>query len=315
LEVVVEAGGVLAEEFVVEDLFSLGFPFLPEFGDGPQQGVVAVGFDLQVLGGKGGGLSKQSGDFLWVGKGDEARFFEWVDGDDLGAIFSGFFQGTQHAGVIGPRVLSHADDGVGGVEIVERDGSFADADGSRHGGATGFVAHVGAVGEVVGAVMANHQLVEEGGFVAGAPGGVEDGFVRIVERVEFGGDELEGILPTDGLVMGGAWGFDDRLSEATLLLVPSVGLIEQCGNGVLGEELSCDRALGRFGGDGLGAILAKLCDGAVLVRVGPGTTGAVETLFLVELEERFGASDGAGLSQNVFQRGSDRRGAGGPLFG
>ena len=40
--------------------------------------------------------------------------------------------------------------------------------------AAGFVAHVRAVGEVVGAVFAHEQLVQERGFVRGAARGVED---------------------------------------------------------------------------------------------------------------------------------------------
>ena len=69
----------------------------------------------------------------------------------LRAVCLGLLQGGEHPGVVGARVLADDDDQVGLVEILEGDAALADADGLGERGAGGLVAHVGAVGQVVGA--------------------------------------------------------------------------------------------------------------------------------------------------------------------
>src|SRR3546814_3719587 len=73
--------------------------------------------------------------------------------------------------MVGARVLAEDEDRVGQLEVVQRYRALADADLRRHPRAGWLVAHVRAVGEVVGAELAHEQLVEERGLVAGAPGG------------------------------------------------------------------------------------------------------------------------------------------------
>ena len=55
---------------------------------------------------------------------------------------------------------------------------FRQADAGR------LVAHVGAVGEIVGAELAHEELIEERGLVRGAAGGVELRHVRIGQRAQ-----------------------------------------------------------------------------------------------------------------------------------
>src|SRR3546814_5840795 len=86
--------------------------------------------------------------------------------------------------MVGARVLAEDEDRVGQLEVVQRYRALADADLRRHPRAGWLVAHVRAVGEVVGAELAHEQLVEERGLVAGAPGGVEDRLVGRGQRVE-----------------------------------------------------------------------------------------------------------------------------------
>lgn len=57
------------------------------------------------------------------------------------------------------------------------------------------MAHVGGIGQIVGAVESREELIEEGGFVAGAPGCIEDGFVGIVEVIQVTGDGFKGFDP------------------------------------------------------------------------------------------------------------------------
>ena len=55
---------------------------------------------------------------------------------------------------------------------------------------------------------------------------------------------------------------------------------------MLGENLGREPLRGRFGGDGLGAVLAELGRLSFAVGIGPGATRAVEPIFLIELEKR-----------------------------
>ena len=73
---------------------------------------------------------------------------------------------------------------VGLVDVVERHRALAHADGLAERRAARLVAHVRAVGQVVGAELAHEQLVDEGGLVAGAARGVEDRLVGRVEAVQ-----------------------------------------------------------------------------------------------------------------------------------
>src|SRR5690349_4934313 len=114
------------------------------------------------------------------------------------------------------------------------------------------MAHIGTVGEVVGAEFAGEELVEEGGFVACAAGGVEDGLVGGVQCVEVGCDLRESFVPGDGLivccVLWEVHGMGDAAHAAEVV----VGGIGEVYDGVFGlckeggDEFFC----GGFFGDG-----------------------------------------------------------------
>ena len=91
----------------------------------------------------------------------------------LAPLAFAFSSDRQHARVVGAGVLAGDQDAVGVREVVDGHRALADADGLGQGRARGFVAHVGAVGQVVGAEAAHQQLIEERGLVAGAARGVE----------------------------------------------------------------------------------------------------------------------------------------------
>ena len=84
---------------------------------------------------------------------------QWIDGDQLRSLAYRQFQGAQHARVIGAGILADEQNGFGFLQILERDRSFADADRLLHGHAARFMAHVGAIGQVVGAELPHEQLV------------------------------------------------------------------------------------------------------------------------------------------------------------
>src|SRR6185312_9685149 len=44
---------------------------------------------------------------------------KWIDADDLGPFFFGMLQRSQHAGVIGSRILSDHENSVGLQEIIQ----------------------------------------------------------------------------------------------------------------------------------------------------------------------------------------------------
>ncbi len=69
-----------------------------------------------------------------------------------------------------------------------------------------------------------------------------------------------------------------------------------------GEELRGDDALGGLLGDGLGAVLAELGELAAAVFLGPRAAGAVETVALVQPDQRRRGADDAHRLQPALQR-------------
>ena len=281
-----EAFGIVGDEIVVED-FSAGEGVLFEhvFHDAFEEGDVAVDAELEEEGGDFCAGAEHGEWFLGIFEAEHAGFGEGVDGDDLAVVACGFLEFGEHARVTGAGVLTDDEDDIGECEVFDFDGAFSDADGGGEGRAGGFVAHVGAVGHVVGAELADEELVEEGGFVGRATGGVEGGFVGGREGVEFVADEGEGFVPVDGLVMVGTGAADHGVGDAALLAEPVVGLLGEFGEGMLGEEFGSGAGGGGFGGDGFGAVFAEFGGVAVVVGVGPRTGGAIEAIFLGDFEE------------------------------
>lgn len=256
----------------------------------PEEGLVAADADLEEEVVEGRSLDHAERG-LRVLEAFESGLGERVHRNDLRSGGLGLLQGGEHPGVVGAGVLSGDDDQVGVVEVFQGDGSLADADRLGECRAGGLVAHVGAVGQVVGAEFAGEQLEEERGLVAGAAGGVEERFVGGGERAEFLGDDGEGAFPGHGLVPVRALGQIHRLRDASLLAEPVAAAGGEVGEGVRGEEVRGDAAQGGFLGDGFGAVLAEF-GGVPLVAFGPGAAGAVEAVLLVDLEEGLrGAAD------------------------
>ena len=115
--------------------------------------------------------------------------------------------------------------------------------------------------------------------------------------------------------MGATRAHNHRLGQAALLSVPVIALGCQFGDGMLLKKLAGSPALVSLPGDRLGSVLAELGEGAVLVRVGPGATRAIDTAFLIEHGQCFGAADQAGLAPDFLHRLDDGRETGGDRLG
>ena len=109
----------------------------------------------------------------------EARFGQGIDVDDLCPVVLGITQRCQHTRMVGSRVLSNDENCVGVVEILERYGPFADANGLPQTLPAGFMAHVRAIWQVVGAKGAYKGLVQEGRFIARSTRGIEHSSVWV----------------------------------------------------------------------------------------------------------------------------------------
>src|ERR1044071_9369032 len=118
------------------------------------------------------------------------------------------------------------------VEVFERDSSLP------------LVTHVRAIRQIVRAKLANKELIKKRGFVTGPSRGVEDGLVRIVERVQLGGEEFKGVFPTQWLVVSRIAIQQHRMRKPSLCVEPLIRLLGEFGNTPLLKKLRRD-ALGR----------------------------------------------------------------------
>ena len=70
--------------------------------------------------------------------------------------------------MIRPRILADDEDRVGFFEIFQLHAAFADPNAFVQRRAARFVAHVRAIGQIVGAELAGEELIQKRGFVTGA---------------------------------------------------------------------------------------------------------------------------------------------------
>ncbi len=66
---------------------------------------------------------------LWIGEALERAFLQRIEDDDGDTASGRLVQRTHHARMIRARIVAHGDDELAMLEIIERDGTFADADG------------------------------------------------------------------------------------------------------------------------------------------------------------------------------------------
>ena len=205
------------------------------------------------------------------------------------------------------RVLPDDHDQVGVLgDVDQADVALADAQRLVEGEAAGLVAHVRAVGQVVGAQAAREQLVDERRLVARPAARVERGAVRVGKRAQLLGDEIERVVPADRPVMRAARSQVHGLGQPALRLEPVVGLPAKLLDRVGGEEAGVDALAGGLPRDRLGAVLAEL-GRLAMVRIGPGAARAVEAVDLVRLQQGLQAALRAHLMCDEFDGVLDAR--------
>ena len=188
------------------------------------------------------------------------------------------------------------------MQIVQAHTALAHAERLVQSGAAGFMAHVAAVGQIVGAERPREQLQQERRLVAEPAGGVEQRLVGRIEPAQLGCQQVEGVVPADRLVVIRPGPLDHRFGQPALLVEPHVRLRRQLGDGVLAEELSRDPAGGRLVVDVFGAVLAVLVPVPLTgLRLRPCTAGAVNPVGLIDVQQIDRGSHKRGLLQRILQ--------------
>src|SRR6185369_1640782 len=139
--------------------------------------------------------------------------------------------------------------------------------------------------------LAHEELIKERSFVAGAARSVKDCLIGVVKRVQFGGDQLERIIPTDRFVVSGIAMQQHWMCEPSLRSEPLIGLLREFGNAPLLKELRRDAFSCRFFGNMLGAVFAKLEMRALLIGFGPRTARTVNATCLIDFQHRAHAAN------------------------
>ena len=298
-----KVAGVAGDEIAIHRLWRLFQDVLGHTADG---GHVATQFRRQVLVADGGGRrGQQLQRALRAGETLQRHLFQVVEADDLAAAARRLAQGIHHARVVGTRILAIDEHRIGLVEVIQHHSPLADADRLDQRYPARLVAHVGAVGEVVGTKQAAKQLIKIRSLVAGTPRGVELHLVRAGKPLEGIGDQGKGIVPAYRLVVIGRRVVAHRLGQPSLILEPVVALGSQLAHRVGGEELGPHRLAGGFPGHRLGAVFTEL-EGAVVV-VPPGTARAVEAVGLVYPQQVLDVLTGLLAAQHLFHGGLQGR--------
>ena len=163
------------------------------------------------------------------------------------------------------------------------------------------MAHVGAVGEVVGTVRAGKQLPHERGFQRGAARGVEDHAVGR-QGAQLRADLAVGLLPFHSLVMTAGGVEAQRMGQAPVALQVVVAPVAQFADRVPSEEIRPGLLGRQLPGRGLGAVLAKL-QRVGIAGLGPGAADTGKAIRLVLLEQgQRGLGEGLLAPENVHHR-------------
>ncbi len=298
-----KVAGMASDEVAIHRLWRLFQDVLGHAADG---GHVATQFRRQVLVADGGGRrGQQLQRALRAGEALQRHLFQVVEADDLAAATCRLAQGIHHARVVGTRILAIDEHRIGLVEVIQHHSPLADADRLDQRYPARLMAHVGAVGEVVGTKQAAKQLIKIRSFVAGTPRGVELHLVRAGKPLEGVGNQGKGIIPAYRLVVIGRRVVAHRLGQPPLILEPVVALGGQLAHRMGREKLGPHRLAGGFPGHRLGAVLTEL-EGAVVV-VTPGAARAVEAVGLVDPQQVLDVLTGLLAAQHLFHGGLQGR--------
>ncbi len=189
----------------------------------------------------------------------------------------------QHTRMVSARVLTKDEDCIGPIKILQVYRAFSDADAALQSGTARLMAHVGAVGEIIGSNHAAKQLINIGRFVAGAPGGIQLHPIRVIHRLDMLRNQRPDRVPANRLIAVGSRVIAQRLGEAPLILKEVVRLLVKGANGVAGEEVGVNLATGGLPGHGLSPVFTE-AEGAFII-IAPGAAGAVKATGLVHAQQ------------------------------
>ena len=163
---------------------------------------VAVDAHRQMQAGERRALAEERKRMLRMLETNQARFKQRIDADDLAAAARRRLQRRQHARMIGARILADDENRVGRSKSPATTVALPMPMVSPKRRAARFVAHVGAIRQIVGAELPHEELVEKRRFVAGAAGGIERSAASgEARRIQLAADQLEGIVPGDRLIV------------------------------------------------------------------------------------------------------------------
>ena len=190
-----ESLGMLGNKPVVEHIALLLLQLQQRFGDPFQRRRVTAGPHLVVgRSDRRRAPGRHLHHVLRVGKTLQRPLTQRIENDNRHAAAGKLMQGAHHPWVVGARIMADGDHQLGLVKIVEGDGAFANPDRLRQAHAGGFVAHVGAVGEVVGAILAGVQLEQPRCLIGRPARGIELDLIRLQAAKDLA-DAGEGLLP------------------------------------------------------------------------------------------------------------------------
>src|ERR1051326_6167246 len=129
--------------------------------------------------------------------------------------------------MIGSRILTDDNDCIRFIEVVEGYGPLADADRFAQRRTARLVTHVRTIRQIVRAKLAYEELIQKSRFVAGAAGSVKDRLIRVVERVELSGEQLERVVPTHRFVVSRIAMQQHRVRESSLRVQPLIRLLSE----------------------------------------------------------------------------------------
>ncbi len=236
---------------------------------------------------------------LRIGKTLQAALAQRVETDNARATFGCRTQLAQHARMVGAGVLTKDEDGVGHFKVCQSHRALAYADGGFERHAAGLVAHVGAVGEVVGTKLAHKELVQKRRLVAGAARGVEQGLVRVIERVQLLRDQGKGGLPFNRFVAVACLVVDQRMRQTSLFFQFKVRRLGPITHRARGDHLGCGPFGRRLRSHGLDPVFAEF-KGRGVVPVRPSATRAIKTIGLVGCEQGARALGGNALAYELL---------------
>ena len=228
---------------------------------------------------------------LRIGEALQPPFAQGVEADDAGPAIHRILQLVQDARRGRARIVGDVEHQVGLLEVLQRHRADGHPDALGQGHRGRFVAHVGAVGQVVGPVHARHQLPHVAGLKRRPAADVEDGLVGIAaQRPQLAPDLLEGAFPRDLFVLVGFGVPPHRVGQPPRLLQIVVEPGLKLRQGVLVEEGLVGAVLGGLPGGGLDAVLAHL-QRVRLGRFAPGAGHAHVAVVLVLTQHRLRTAD------------------------